>query len=110
MPEYAQDGIDQAWTDVYEQGVKPSRAELIASVLNHVLPLLHCWEESGFAPWREAWQALDAYRDQPVNILMGDARIAGTERGVDRDGAIQIETTLGLQSFHGGEVSLRPQP
>ena len=109
MPEYAQDGIDQAWTDVYQQGAKPSRAQLIASVLNHVLPLLQHWEHSGFEAWREAWQALDAYRDQPVNILMGDKRIAGTERGVDRDGAIQIETTLGLQSFHGGEVSLRLQ-
>lgn len=109
MPEYAQDGIDQAWTDVYQQGVKPARAALIAGVLNQVLPLLKHWEQSGFEPWREAWQTLDAYRDQPVNILMGDKRIAGTERGVDRDGAIQIETTLGLQSFHGGEVSLRPQ-
>lgn len=109
MPEYAQDGIDQAWTDVYQQGVKPSRAALIAGVLNQVLPLLQHWEQSGFEPWREAWQMLDAYRDQPVNILMGDKRIAGTERGVDRDGAIQIETTTGVQSFHGGEVSLRPQ-
>lgn len=109
MPEYAQDGIDQAWTDVYQQGVKPSRAALIAGVLNQVLPLLQHWEQSGFEPWREAWQTLDAYRDQPVNILMGDKRIAGTERGVDRDGAIQIETTTGVQSFHGGEVSLRPQ-
>jgi BirA family biotin operon repressor/biotin-[acetyl-CoA-carboxylase] ligase len=109
MPEYAQDGIDQAWTDVYQLGARPSRAQLIASVLNHVLPLLQHWEQSGFEPWREAWQALDAYREQPVNILMGDKRIAGIERGVDRDGAIQIETTLGLQSFHGGEVSLRLQ-
>ncbi|MGB0288203.1 bifunctional biotin--[acetyl-CoA-carboxylase] ligase/biotin operon repressor BirA [Aequoribacter sp.] len=109
MPEYAQDGIDQAWTDVYQQGVKPARAALIAGVLNQVLPLLKHWEQSGFEPWREAWQTLDAYRDQPVNILMGDKRIAGTERGVDRDGAIQIETTTGVQSFHGGEVSLRPQ-
>ncbi len=108
MPEYAQNGIDQAWTDVYQQGAKPTRAQLIASVLNHVLPLLQQWEQSGFEPWREAWQGLDAYRDQPVNILMGDKRIAGTERGVAPDGAIQIETTLGLQSFHGGEVSLRP--
>lgn len=109
MPEYAQDGIDQAWTDVYQQGVKPARAALIAGVLNHVLPLLQGWEQSGFEPWREVWQALDAYRDQPVNILMGDTRVAGIAKGVDATGAIQVETTLGVKSFHGGEVSLRLQ-
>ena len=107
MPRHAQSQIDQAWTDLKSQGVEASRNQLIAALLNNLIPLLREWEQTGFGGWRNAWQQLDAHKDQPVKIVMGEKTIAGTARGVDEQGAILIETTTGITAFHGGEVSLR---
>ena len=107
MPKQAQSQIDQAWTDLKTQGVRSGRNELIAALVNNLIPLLSEWEQAGFGAWREQWQQLDAHKDQPVKIVMGEKSIAGTARGVDEQGAILIETTTGITAFHGGEVSLR---
>jgi BirA family biotin operon repressor/biotin-[acetyl-CoA-carboxylase] ligase len=66
------------------------------------------FEHTGFEPWREPWLALDAFADQSVVLISGESRKAGTARGVDSRGALQLETTVGLQTIHGGELSLRP--
>ena len=53
--------------------------------------------------------ARDAHADSGVVVSTGSHRLAGIARGVDAGGALQLETDLGIQSIHGGEVSLRPQ-
>ena len=35
------------------------------------------------------------------------AQMGGVARGVDARGALQLETTTGMQSVYGGEISLR---
>ncbi len=109
MPSAAAAEIDQAWTDLatIKSGERPSRNALLAALLSELLPLLERFESGGFAPWRQAWMALDAYADQPVVIVSADKRLAGIARGVDERGALQLETTLGVQAIYGGEVSLR---
>jgi BirA family transcriptional regulator, biotin operon repressor / biotin---[acetyl-CoA-carboxylase] ligase len=37
----------------------------------------------------------------------GSAQFSGIARGVDERGALQLETTTGVQSVFGGEISLR---
>ena len=66
------------------------------------------FEQGGFEPWRPFWLSLDAYADQPVVLVSGETRQAGIARGVDARGALQLETTLGLHTFYGGELSMRP--
>ena len=36
--------------------------------------------------------------------------LGGVARGVDERGALQLETTAGVQSMYGGEISLRAAP
>lgn len=109
MPQAAADTIDQSWTDlrrVAGDGL-PGRNRLLAALLDHLLPLLASFGASGFAPWRDAWMALDAFAGAPVVISSGEFRKAGIARGVDERGALQLETSLGLQPVYGGEISLR---
>ena len=40
----------------------------------------------------------------------GSAQLGGIARGVDERGALQLETTTGVQSVSGGEISLRAAP
>ncbi len=108
MPREAAGEIDQAWTDLRTLAPDcPSRSELLAALLNELLPLLAGFEAGGFAPWRDEWLALDAFAGVPVVLDTGARQMAGIARGVDERGALQLETTTGMQSVYGGEISLR---
>jgi BirA family biotin operon repressor/biotin-[acetyl-CoA-carboxylase] ligase len=110
MPDAAARAIDQDWADVFAmspQGNAPGRNEILGSLLNHLLPLLAEYESAGFGPWREAWQDLHAHAGKSVILSTGAGKTAGVAAGVDSRGALQLETSVGVQSIFGGEVSLR---
>ena len=115
MPPAAAREIDQAWTDLEtmaghdpSRGPHPGRNALFSALLNELLPLLASFENTGFGAWRNQWLDLDAYADKPVVLDASGRRVAGIARGVDHRGALQLETTTGIQSVFGGELSLRP--
>ncbi len=110
MPRECGADIDQSWTDVARccNGVRPSRSALLGALLDELLPLLASFERTGFAPWQEEWQSLDAFAGQTVVLHSGDQQMAGIARGVDGRGALQLETAAGgVQSVFGGEISMR---
>lgn len=110
MPTEAAGAIDQAWTDISRISgeAHPGRNKLLAALLNELLPMMAGFEQGGFSPWREQWQALDAFAGRKVVLHTGAAEMAGTAMGVDDRGALQLATTSGVQSVYGGEISLRP--
>jgi BirA family biotin operon repressor/biotin-[acetyl-CoA-carboxylase] ligase len=112
MPVAAAGGIDQAWTDIktVTAGHYPGRNRLLAALLNELLPLVADYEQQGFGHWREEWQSLDAFSGAPVVLTTGTAPLGGIARGVDERGALRLETTNGVQSVYGGEISLRAAP
>jgi len=113
MPGATAAAIDQAWTDVarLSGGKHPGRNALLGALLNELLPLLARFESTGFAPWREEWEALDAFAGKPVVLHTGPREVTGIARGVDGRGALQLETaTTGVQSVFGGEITLRAAP
>jgi BirA family biotin operon repressor/biotin-[acetyl-CoA-carboxylase] ligase len=108
MPAGAGAEIDQRWTDIRSAlGASASRNQVLVELLNRLLPLLEGYEASGFSPWRDAWQALDAHAGKEVIVSSGGQRSAGIARGIDGSGALILETSLGEQLVHGGEVSVR---
>ena len=68
------------------------------------------FEQQGFDRWRDDWQSLDAFAGAPVILHTGTTQLGGIARGVDERGALQLETTTGVQSVYGGEISLRAAP
>jgi len=114
MPVEVATPIEQEWTDVRTisaaAGVAcPGRNKLLGALLNELLPLIDKFEEEGFSAWRRAWQDLDAHASKPVVVSAGSRQTAGIARGVNNRGALQLETSLGVQSMFGGEISLRVQ-
>jgi BirA family biotin operon repressor/biotin-[acetyl-CoA-carboxylase] ligase len=69
--------------------------------------MLAQFERSGFAPFRDAWEALDALRDRPAEVFTEGSTLAGIARGVDEFGALRLERAGRVQEFMSGEVSLR---
>lgn len=114
MPQQAAEEIDQAWVDLAsiakEQGlaVLPSRNELAARMLVHLFALLESYESLGFPHWRKRWEQLDAYAGQQVRLQLGAKEVTGEVQGVNDAGALLLKTHEGLQTFIGGEISLRP--
>lgn len=108
MPETAAEGIDQPWTDLQQAlGVAPSRNGLLAALMNQLVPVLEQFSSEGFMPFKEEWQGVNAHRNQQVSLHIGNRQEQGVCRGVDRAGALLLETEGELQAFHGGEVSVR---
>jgi BirA family transcriptional regulator, biotin operon repressor / biotin---[acetyl-CoA-carboxylase] ligase len=94
-----------AVTDAGPEGL--SRNRLAGVLLEELLGMLGQFEREGFAPFRDAWTALDALRGRAGQVLVGDSAISGTGRGVDADGALLLESGGRVQRFVSGEVSLR---
>ncbi|MEP6548495.1 MAG: biotin--[acetyl-CoA-carboxylase] ligase [Gammaproteobacteria bacterium] len=88
-------------------GVPPSRNLVVGAILDELLSMLAQFEREGFAAFRGAWTALDSLSGRPVRVLLAEKFLDGTARGVDRDGALLLDTASGVQRFVSGEASLR---
>jgi BirA family biotin operon repressor/biotin-[acetyl-CoA-carboxylase] ligase len=86
---------------------RPSRNLIAGAIIDELLSMLLGFERDGFAAYRGAWLELDALRDRPARVLMGEDSIVGVARGVDAHGALRLECAGRIREFMSGEVSLR---
>jgi BirA family biotin operon repressor/biotin-[acetyl-CoA-carboxylase] ligase len=108
LPKSASEEIDQAWTDLQSiVEAKISRNELVAQLLNSLLPALSSYEANGFESYLQRWTELDYLKGSQVSASVGDSAVVGVAKGVNERGALVIETPLGSQIINGGEVSVR---
>jgi len=102
--------IDQPWVDLQHIVAQPiSRNKIAGILLSELLLVAEQFQRSGLAPFLDEWMAADAFAGKPVVIQQGMDEIMGHARGVDCNGAIILETEMGMRQFHSGEVSLRLQ-
>jgi BirA family biotin operon repressor/biotin-[acetyl-CoA-carboxylase] ligase len=99
--------IDQPWTSLAELGQAPSRNALAAELLAQLTLALDQFSGSGFAAFAAEWQRLDVTRDREVRVVSGKDSCDGIARGLDANGALQVETATGLRRVLAGDVSLR---
>jgi BirA family biotin operon repressor/biotin-[acetyl-CoA-carboxylase] ligase len=86
---------------------RPSRNLIAGTIIDELLRMLVEYERTGFGAFRDAWAALDGLRDRAVDVLVADSVVSGIARGVDADGALQLERAGRLERFMAGDVSLR---
>ncbi len=111
MPAASAAQIDQAFSDLASAGRVPSRNRIAASLIDELFAELTRFSTSGFGPYRQRWDALDAYRGREVVVQSGAHSIQGRVAGVNSGGALLLDTGKeGVQVISGGEVfpSLRP--
>ncbi len=105
-------GIDQPWADLAQAlDTLPDRNVLAACLLQELFGMLRIFERQGFAAFREEWQRHDALLGEAVVLRSSFEKAAqgleGICRGLDDKGGLVLETASGLQTFYGGELSLR---
>lgn len=100
--------IDQPWIDLTSlSSDKVDRNELSACLIMELQTLLEDYEQHGLQPHLGRWFELDCFLNKDVNILIGDGKQSGICRGIDENGALLLERNGQLETFIGGEVSLR---
>lgn len=108
LPKAVGNEIDQSWIDLQSiVNTTFSRSELVARLLNNLLPALSNYEAEGFHSYLQRWGDLDFLKGSAVTASVGDNSVVGFAQGVNDRGALVIETPLGLQIINGGEVSVR---
>lgn len=101
--------IDQPWSDIERHSTrKLSRNQLLAELLEAIATMLLAFETEGFLCCQAAWQELDAYKNQQIELIQGSKRHVGENLGVDPHGNIKMKVNGEIRSFNAGEVSLRP--
>lgn len=98
--------IDQAYTDLASNfEINASRDQIVAAIVASLTIGLRRFSIEGFAPFLDAWNALDVYRDKQVDIVAGASRCSGVARGVNKMGALILQTAEGSRLIAGGELS-----
>ena len=102
--------IDQPWTDL--AGILgdrlPGRNVLAARLIAALCSALERYGQQGLEPFLADWDTFDGLRGERVRLRLGERVIEGTYTGIAPDGALHLATVEGVQSYHAGEVSLRP--
>jgi len=107
MPTKASASIDQAWADLASLGYSGSRNDIACRLIDHLIPLLAGYSESGFELYQKEWESFDAFRGKTVKLISADKVEQGVASGVSTSGALLLEQDGKIKAFSGGELSLR---
>ncbi|WP_374358777.1 biotin--[acetyl-CoA-carboxylase] ligase [Pseudoduganella danionis] len=87
------------------------RQQLVAALLSRLAAVLAEFDDTGFAPFCERWNALHAWHGREVVILDHDQVLQqGRAAGVDAIGRLLLDTPAGRVEVLSGDVSLRLNP
>ena len=102
--------IDQKWEHLASvESTDMSRNRMAGNILTNLIEALNLYENDGFAPFAEYWNANAAYVGQRVRLFNDEDEYQGVLKGVDETGVLILE---GLDSkthrFTQADISLRP--
>jgi BirA family biotin operon repressor/biotin-[acetyl-CoA-carboxylase] ligase len=92
-------------------GRPPSRTALALALTAALAAAFEGYAATGFAPYREEWQAADYLMGRSVRLDDAAGGAVGTAAGVEADGALVLDVAgVGRRRVISGDVSVRPQP
>ncbi|MFC3092610.1 bifunctional biotin--[acetyl-CoA-carboxylase] ligase/biotin operon repressor BirA [Alteromonas sediminis] len=100
--------VDQPVIDIASiLNEEPDRNKFAGVIVSTMWETLQEFEAKGFSAFQQEWQSYDVFQGKRIALSMGERQVVGTGNGVDKSGALLLATDSGVESFHGGEVSLR---
>jgi BirA family biotin operon repressor/biotin-[acetyl-CoA-carboxylase] ligase len=88
----------------------PSRNALAARLVNGLVTAFAEFGRSGFTTFVEDWHEFDRLRGHAVRIEQAHGHRDGIVRGIDRDGALLLESAGAIDRIVAGDVRVRPTP
>lgn len=101
--------IEQAWVDLQHIVGERStgrRNQLVALLLNQILPVLADFETLTLAHYLPDWRCMDCMLGLETDIFIGEQGFHGTVKGIDDQGLLLLEDADGrIRPFASGEIS-----
>jgi len=109
MMSEATEGITQPWASLSEvaESQEIDRNQLAISMIKTLHSALADYEMQGMSGFVERWNRLDNFLGRPIKLIMGPREVTGIAKGINEQGAVLLETEQGIESYIGGEISLR---
>ncbi len=103
------DQISMPATDLRDaEGHVPARPALLRAILGQLCTLLPTFSEAGFTPFMQEYWERSALRGRRVRLILPSQQVeTGECAGISHDGALLLHQQGRLNTFHGGEISLR---
>jgi BirA family biotin operon repressor/biotin-[acetyl-CoA-carboxylase] ligase len=83
------------------------RNELLVASVEAVIAANRSFEIDGVSALINDFADLDAYHETSVEVICGEQRITGINRGIDETGQLRLETNRGIELFSAAEISMR---
>ncbi|QDX28567.1 bifunctional biotin--[acetyl-CoA-carboxylase] ligase/biotin operon repressor BirA [Dickeya poaceiphila] len=99
--------INQGWINLQEAGIDINRNMLAVKIITELRTALVVYEQQGLSPFISRWKSLDNFYNRTVKLIVGNREIIGIDKGIDSQGALLLEQDGEIQSYIGGEISLR---
>ncbi len=104
------DGIDQPWTDLYQQlgeeGL-PDRTELVADLLLEMMQIFEEYQQFGFAKFKQEFSALDLSFHKTLSVKTENKTLSGRGLGVDDLGCLCVDFDGQVCCFHAADVGIK---
>lgn len=108
MPDVDKAVVDQPWhTLEAELNAKIDKSLFAQSLICALHRRLLVHAEKGVSAIVDEWQSLDHYFDKSVTLYMGEKQITGVAKGINDQGALLLNVDGHLQTYFGGEISVR---
>ncbi|MCI4179786.1 bifunctional biotin--[acetyl-CoA-carboxylase] ligase/biotin operon repressor BirA, partial [Dickeya dianthicola] len=101
------DVINQGWINLQDAGIDMDRNMLAVRLITELRTALAIYEQQGLASFISRWNGLDNFYNRAVKLIVGNREIKGIDKGIDSQGALLLEQDGEIQSYIGGEISLR---
>jgi BirA family biotin operon repressor/biotin-[acetyl-CoA-carboxylase] ligase len=82
----------------------PAPEDLAAIVLDHLARRVTAWRSDGFDAQRAAWLARGPAPGAAIGVRLPQGSVAGSFAGLDRMGALLLETQAGPRTIAAGDV------
>jgi BirA family biotin operon repressor/biotin-[acetyl-CoA-carboxylase] ligase len=101
--------VDQPIDDLVSVcgGNLPDRSILLARVVSHIARFVRAFRSSGFGPFVDTFDAHHLAHSTEVTVREGERERRLRVLGIAADGGLKVDSPLGAEVLHGGEVSLR---
>lgn len=115
LPAQAMEGLDQPWTDLATLARAtsrplPRRNDVVAIVLDHLLPELERFEAEGLEPVLARWREGDVLAGRLATVETAGRRHEARIEGIDGSGRLLARFDGRLQALSSAEVSVRTVP
>lgn len=110
LPPELESGLDQPATgllDRVEPSLLPGRNRVAAALVDALVDACHAFPDNLDAGLAERWLRRDVLYGREIVIRQPSGITMGRMCGVDHEGALLLETPIGLQRFYSGDTRVR---